>query len=109
MGSEMCIRDRSLADAFKHRRPAWARLSPEVAADISDATAAYATYYGISDTAHSLARRLPGWDERVQVYRNIHGVAENSEGQGGKSDDARGSAENSNDSEDLGGTAPSLS
>lgn len=93
---------RSLADAFKHKRPAWAQLSPAVAAEISGATAKYASYYEISDTAHSLARRLPGWSERVDVYRNIHGVAGNDEGQGGQSESADGSVEVSDDGEDPG-------
>lgn len=64
---------KSLAAAFT-KRPAWAGLSPANADVISRATAAYASYYEISDAAHDLARRLPGWDSKVAVYRNIHGV-----------------------------------
>lgn len=64
---------KSLAAAFT-KRPEWATLSPPVAEQILDATAAYASYYEISDAAHALARRLPGWDSKVDVYRNIQGV-----------------------------------
>jgi small subunit ribosomal protein S17 len=78
---KIVVEDRSSAEAQRMlsvdftRRPSWAGLSPAVANEILRATSAYASYYEISDTAHALARRLPGWDTKIDVYRNIHNVS----------------------------------
>lgn len=63
----------SLAGAFT-KRPAWAGLSPAAAEDIKQATTAYAAYYELTENAYTLARKLPGWDSHVEIYRQIHGT-----------------------------------
>jgi small subunit ribosomal protein S17 len=88
-------------------RPAWASLSPAVAQEISSATSAYASYYEISDAAHALARRLPGWDERIEVYRTIHGVKEAPEDGEGKTEHRNSDLEISD--RDVDGPVPSMS
>jgi small subunit ribosomal protein S17 len=47
------------------KRPKWAGLSPAVAHEIEKATSSYAGYYNVSDTAHQVARKLPGWRAKV--------------------------------------------
>jgi small subunit ribosomal protein S17 len=69
--SDKSAPQQSLAAQFT-KRPQWAGLSPVLSEEIMGATASYASYYEISDAAHELARKLPGWDEKVVVYRSMY-------------------------------------